>query len=29
MQMTIENTYDNLKSSLDDLELMLHQMVQD
>lgn len=28
MQMTIENTYDNLKSSLDDLELMLHQMVR-
>lgn len=28
MQTTIENTYDNLKSSLDDLELMLHQMVR-
>lgn len=28
MQMTIKNTYDNLKSSLDDLELMLHQMVR-
>ncbi len=28
MRMTSKNTYDNLKSKLDDLELMLHQMVR-